>query len=186
MWLRVLHLLGLTNLSDEQVRLYDEQKRSPRRELIAVFSQTKYYPPYADYGYQEISTVITRDATFEGTFYVEGGMWIDGILHGKGVCTGTLTIGQDGNIEANLRARDIIIAGTIVGTIEAENRITLQSTARLEGNLKAITVVVEEGAMLKAHSDIGSHPLSSSSQYEDDSIVASDVTNGVKSTPYHR
>jgi cytoskeletal protein CcmA (bactofilin family) len=109
---------------------------------------------------EEINSVVSRGSTFEGTFHVEGGMWIEGVLRGEGVCTGTLTVGQDGDVEANLRARDIVIAGAVVGAVEAEGRVTLRSTARLSGEVRAIALIVEEGAALKANCDIGEERLS--------------------------
>ena len=124
---------------------------------------------------EEINSVVSRGSTFEGVFHVQGGMWIEGILHGEGVCTGTLTVGQDGDIEANLRARNIVIAGSVVGAIEAENRVTLRSTARLRGEIRAMALIVEEGAALKASCDIGKGKLSLSLQEREVPVASTGI-----------
>lgn len=109
---------------------------------------------------EEVNTIISRGATFEGTFHIVGGLWVEGTLRGEVVCSDTLTVGQDGDVEANLRARDLVIAGTVVGGIEAESRVTLRSTARFQGEIKAMALIVEEGAVLRADCDIGESRLS--------------------------
>jgi cytoskeletal protein CcmA (bactofilin family) len=103
-----------------------------------------------------INTIVNRGTLFEGKADVEGDMLIEGKVHGEVICSDGLTVGQDGNVEANLRAQNIVIAGTVTGEIEAEHRATLRSTAQLQGRLKAKALVVEEGAVLTAaHCDIG-------------------------------
>lgn len=153
--------------SSPSFSLLPEEKSERKSEKWAFMKKDEGRAP------DEIATVISRGSTFEGTFHVEGGMWIEGVLHGEGVCTGTLTIGQDGDVEANLRARDIIIAGAVVGSIEAESRVTLRSTARLRGDIKAMALIVEEGAALRADCDIGENKLSFSLPERKVSEVAS-------------
>jgi cytoskeletal protein CcmA (bactofilin family) len=103
-----------------------------------------------------VNTIVNRGTLFEGKADVEGDMLIEGEVHGEVICSDRLTVGQDGTVEANLRAQDIVIAGTVTGEIEAEHRATLRSTAQLQGRLKAKVLVVEEGAALRAADcDIG-------------------------------
>ena len=103
-----------------------------------------------------INTIVNRGVLFEGKANAEGDMLIEGKVHGEVICSDGLPVGQDGNVEANLRAQDIVIAGTVTGEIEAAHRATLQSTAQLQGRLKAMALIVEEGAVLRAADcDIG-------------------------------
>ena len=109
-----------------------------------------------DHDQEGINTIVSRGTLFEGKADVEGDMLIEGKVHGEVICSDRLTVGQDGNVEANLRAQDIVIAGTVTGEIEAEHRATLRSTAQVQGRLKAKVLVVEEGAVLRAADcDIG-------------------------------
>ena len=112
------------------------------------------------YEHEEVHTIVGRGATFEGNAHIEGNLWIEGTLHGHITCLGTVTIAQNGSVDASLRARDIVIGGTVKGEVGAENRVTLQSSARVQGKLSATVLIVEEGAALRGDCDIGKDNLS--------------------------
>lgn len=119
------------------------------------------------------TTIVGRGATFEGNAHIQGEMLIEGTLHGDVVCSDTLTVGRDGSVIANPRARDMVIAGTVTGDIDVENQVTVRSTARLQGKLKATALVVEKGAALRADCDIGEDCLSFSLSDREASVAAS-------------
>ena len=104
---------------------------------------------------EKVNTIVGGGATFRGHAHIEGNMWIEGTLYGDVVCSNTLTVAEGGHVDANVRARDIVIGGTVRGDIHGENRVTLQSSARLQGELSAMVLIVEEGAALQADCGIG-------------------------------
>jgi cytoskeletal protein CcmA (bactofilin family) len=109
---------------------------------------------------RESDTIVAQGTRFKGNAHVEGDLWIGGIVLGEVVCSDTLRVAQDSDVQANLRARDVVIAGEVRGDVQAENRVTLQSTAQVQGKLRAVVLVVEEGAALRAACDIGRNTLS--------------------------
>jgi cytoskeletal protein CcmA (bactofilin family) len=76
---------------------------------------------------------------------VEGRIEVDGY---------TLTIEESGHVDADVSAAGIIVSGTVKGSIIAERRIELRSTASVEGDVAAPTVRVHEGAFLQGKIDI--------------------------------
>jgi cytoskeletal protein CcmA (bactofilin family) len=76
---------------------------------------------------------------------VEGRVDVDGF---------TLTVEPSAEVDADISASGIIIAGTVKGSIVAEQRIELRSTASVEGDLTAPVVRVDEGAVLRGKVDI--------------------------------
>ena len=104
---------------------------------------------------KSINTVIGRGSVSEGRFRVETGVRVDGVLKGELVSSGTLIVGESGVIEADVKVRDALVSGRIVGVLEAEEKVHLQSQAAFIGKVKTRVLVVEEGATFKAECDAG-------------------------------
>jgi cytoskeletal protein CcmA (bactofilin family) len=83
--------------------------------------------------------IASEDLHFEGR--------VDGTISAPGH---VLVVGAGAVINAKVDARAIVVAGTLVGDAVARERIELQATGVLEGKLDARTMVVREGAMLRA------------------------------------
>lgn len=102
---------------------------------------------------QGITTIIGRNATFDGDVYVEGSLFIEGALSGKVTCSDTLIIRPGAHVVADLRAQDILIAGYVEGAIEAQRHLTLEKTAMFQGRITTPALSVEEGAVLRGMCD---------------------------------
>lgn len=68
---------------------------------------------------------------------------VDGSVHVDGH---PLTIAAGGQISANLTAPEIVVGGEVNGQIDATVRITVRETAKIEGDMSAPKVSVEDGA----------------------------------------
>ncbi|MDP6042017.1 MAG: polymer-forming cytoskeletal protein [Candidatus Latescibacteria bacterium] len=102
-----------------------------------------------------INTVIGRGSVSEGRFRIETGVRVDGVLKGELVSSGTLIVGESGVIEADVKVREALISGRIVGDLVAEEKVHLQSQATFIGKIQTRVLVVEEGAVFKAECDAG-------------------------------
>lgn len=65
-----------------------------------------------------------------------------------------LTVGKDGQVKAEIRARQVVIQGTINGNIVAREKVEIRRTGQVVGDLVAGTVAIEEGAYFKGSIDI--------------------------------
>ena len=57
-------------------------------------------------------------------------------------------VGKEGLIEGDVSTQDAVISGRVLGTLTAESRLELQATSRIEGEVRARRMQLEEGAML--------------------------------------
>lgn len=94
-----------------------------------------------------LNTIIGKDSVIEGNIQVEGGLRIDGVVKGKISATETLTVGDEGKIEAEVSAGIAVIGGRVVGNIFAQEKLELQSKAVVEGDITTKNLIVEEGAV---------------------------------------
>ena len=102
-----------------------------------------------------INTVIGRGSISEGSFRIETGVRVDGVLKGELMSSGTLIVGETGVIEAEVKVREALVSGRIVGNLEAEEKVHLQAQAAFIGKIKTRVLIVEEGAVFKAECDAG-------------------------------
>ena len=103
-----------------------------------------------------MNTIIGRGAVSEGHFQIEAGVRVDGVLKGELESSGTLIVGKSGVVEANVKVRDALISGRIVGNLVAEEKVHLQSQATFIGKIQTGVLIVEDGAIFKADCDAGS------------------------------
>lgn len=103
----------------------------------------------------DVSTLLSKDAEFQGTLRIQGSVRVDGTILGDLVSTQTVTVGTTGLIEGNINAEEIIVAGRVKGALIAKGRIVLESTAQFEGDLTAIKLAVVEGAVFRGLSNMG-------------------------------
>lgn len=103
-----------------------------------------------------MNTIIGRGAVSEGHFHIEAGVRVDGVLKGELESSGTLIVGTSGVVEANVKVRDALISGRIVGNLVAEEKVHLQSQATFIGKIQTGVLIVEDGAIFKADCDAGS------------------------------
>ena len=93
----------------------------------------------------EATSVIGEGSVFEGAFQVTGNLRVDGQFSGKLQISETLVVGNSGQVDAEVRVRNAVVAGTIKGDLNASEKITLQSGSRLEGEMVTSKLVIEEG-----------------------------------------
>ncbi len=65
-----------------------------------------------------------------------------------------LTIGPNGKIKANVKAKELVVKGSIQGAVEAADRISIMNGASIVGDVKTAGIVIEDGAYFKGGIDI--------------------------------
>ena len=91
-------------------------------------------------------TVIARPTTIEGRVFGTGEMLVDGAVKGAIEGSAKIRIARDGIVEASVHGRTVSVAGTITGDISADERIELEPTASVNGNITAPRILIQDGA----------------------------------------
>ena len=101
-------------------------------------------------------THIGKSVVFDGELTSNEDLHFDGTLKGHlHVRNATLTIGEGATVEADVRAKQVVVLGTVQGSIAAGDRIELTATAKVTGSLIAERVVIAEGASFSGRVDMG-------------------------------
>jgi len=89
---------------------------------------------------------VGQNCTITGTLNFNGTMRIDGRIEGQIVTTGTLVVGEGGQIHADIQAGVVVCGGTIEGNIVARDRVQLLTPSVLTGTVRTPLLIIEEGA----------------------------------------
>jgi len=100
-----------------------------------------------------LSGFIDRGTTVNGSHNFNAMMRVDGHLVGECVSSinGTLIVGRDGQIEADINVAVAIIHGTVIGDVKARKRLELGRSSRIVGHVECPSVIAEEGAALSGN-----------------------------------
>ena len=90
--------------------------------------------------------IITEGCNFEGKLYCKGATRIGGKVNGEIISEGLLIVEDSAILKADITAEDIIIQGSIHGSLESNGRVELSPTSVFEGSIKTGSLVIQEGA----------------------------------------
>ncbi len=101
------------------------------------------------------SATIGKAVMVKGQIYSREDLVIDGEVEGTvELQEHRLTVGPNGKVQASVKAREIIVLGTIHGNVDAADKIDIRKDAKLVGDIKAARIVIEDGAYFKGSIDI--------------------------------
>ena len=109
------------------------------------------------------ATSIDATTQLTGKLRCKDTIRIDGRLKGELHCEKNVIIGEAALIEASISAQEIIVFGEVKGDVVAKRKITLESSARMTGDLSTPGIVIEEGAKLSGRIVIGAENLEAES-----------------------
>ncbi len=92
-------------------------------------------------------TVVGSNTSFEGSFVSSGNVRMDGQFVGSLEISGNILVGESADIQADINARNISIAGTVRGNV-AGSKVQLLRTGRIWGDISAAALTTEEGAFI--------------------------------------
>jgi len=96
--------------------------------------------------------VIGEGSIFEGKFYVQGSIRIDGKFFGEIKTNDQVFIGTSGKVRTDITARKVTVAGVLIGNIHALEEVDLLQSGKILGNIKTPKLNVEEGVI--SHGEI--------------------------------
>jgi cytoskeletal protein CcmA (bactofilin family) len=125
-----------------------------RRETSTMSTPTRTFEPETG-AVRSGSAALGKNVTVKGQIVAREDLTIDGEVEGTVEChEHRLTIGPNARVQSNLKAREIVIHGSIQGNVEAADKIDIKKEAKLVGDIKTSRIVIEDGAYFKGSIDI--------------------------------
>lgn len=117
----------------------------------------------------ELNSIIGRGTWIQGDMKVQNSVRVDGKVIGNIQATDTVVIGKEGEVEGNVQAKHVFLAGKVRGNIHVPGKVALETKAVVLGDIKASRLVIDEGALFN-----GKCIMKESEKYEEEK-------NGIKS-----
>ncbi len=113
-------------------------------------------PPQNTYTPVKPATSPKDQANIGRTLFIKGeitgaeALFIDGRVEGTiNFPDNRVTVGRNGNVAANITAKEVVIMGKVQGNVDAADRLDIRSEGLLTGDVITHRISVEEGAILK-------------------------------------
>jgi cytoskeletal protein CcmA (bactofilin family) len=98
-----------------------------------------------------VNTLLGQGSSFEGLARVQGTVRVDGLFQGILEAGDAVMIGKSGELQGDVRARDVVVSGKLRGTISAKETVELQRGCHLEGDVHTRTLIIEEGVYFQGN-----------------------------------
>jgi cytoskeletal protein CcmA (bactofilin family) len=121
--------------------------------------------------------LIMSSLVIKGEIRGREDLYIDGEVQGSiNLSDGRVTIGPHGRISADIEAREIVVRGTVKGTLLARERVEIGRTGDVRGDIVTARIAVEDGAQIHGKVDV---PRTEEPRWNRSQAKALDVVSAV-------
>ena len=127
----------------------------PVTPTLHAAAQAPHAPPVAaPVAHRAGPCVIGSKVQLKGELQGAEAVLVEGTVEGSIRLTAELRIAPGGTVKADVSAHTVVVAGEVIGDCHATERVVLESTGRLTGNIRAPRIVIAEGASFRGTSDM--------------------------------
>jgi len=135
------------------------------------FLELQTYSKGSSHKLSNEKTIIGKDITIEGDIRGKEHMVIDGSVKGNiEMETHNFALGPDGRVEGEIHARNISISGQMKGNIKTPGKIEITKEADFQGDIRAKSIAVENGAFFKGSVELITEPLQKTFSTEESTV----------------
>ena len=93
----------------------------------------------------DAASVFSESVEIEGSIEGQGDVMLRGRVRGSVSISGCLIVGQGGVVQADVTAREVVNAGTVEGNITAAEKVRVQTTGVVQGDIDAPCIIIDDG-----------------------------------------
>jgi cytoskeletal protein CcmA (bactofilin family) len=141
---------------------------------------TNFSTPAATPSGSRSEACISQGIRIKGEVTGSEDLFVDGIVDGKlSLTNGSLTIGPNGQVKADVVAREVIVRGKVEGKVSGRDKVQLASTGQVNGEVQTDRLAIEDGAMLRGRVEAGRQPKNTESQVAVAATAAASASKGM-------
>lgn len=111
---------------------------------MSLFSRRRNASPAAASGF----SLLDANLVVTGDLQTTGSLRIEGRLEGSVLKADSVVIGVGATMSGDIHAREVVLGGTLTGNVHASERIELQATAVVTGDVHTGSVLIQEGGVV--------------------------------------
>jgi len=93
-----------------------------------------------------LGSILSKDIEINGDINISCDILIYGKVYGNINSTGIINTAKGSIIEGHITAKTIFVSGVVNGNLDIENKVVIESSGTLNGNIKASIITIQEGA----------------------------------------
>jgi cytoskeletal protein CcmA (bactofilin family) len=97
---------------------------------------------------QKLSSIISRDAVFDGNFMGEGDLKVEGEMRGDITCKGHVVITEGASVNAKVSATSVSAAGRLSGEVTCSERFEALPSAKITSQISTPRLIIQDGAAI--------------------------------------
>lgn len=103
----------------------------------------------------DVVSVIGPGMEIVGDIKCDGTVRVEGRVEGSIKATKSVVVGKGGTVKGDIETQDVVVAGSITGTVNGASRVELQETCRVEGDIRSRRVKLDEGGRVEGRLHMG-------------------------------
>jgi cytoskeletal protein CcmA (bactofilin family) len=102
---------------------------------------------------------IGKSISIKGDLSGNEDLVVEGSVEGRiELPNNQLTIGANGNVKADVSAKSVVVVGKVAGNVTGVERVQIEATGSVQGDVRTPKLVVQEGATLNGSVEMGPAP----------------------------
>jgi cytoskeletal protein CcmA (bactofilin family) len=97
---------------------------------------------------------IGASMNIKGEIRTREELFVDGEVEGTLESHSLLTVGPNGKVKADIKAREVIVFGSVRGNVDVTEKIAIRDKGSLIGDIKTAGISIDDGAYFKGSIDI--------------------------------
>jgi len=154
---------------------------------MAIFNQTKKplpATPVTASANGSQSSVVGKTLMIKGEIYSDDEILIEGKIQGKINVKNRVIIGVNGNVEADIDAREVIIKGKITGNVKGSQRVEIVPAGELRGNINSPRVVIADSGVFEGNIEMHGREEKNKGREDTPAAAHPPVDAGEHPSPY--
>jgi cytoskeletal protein CcmA (bactofilin family) len=155
---------------------------------MTVFSQKKDpLPPTPAAAVPAVgnqSSLIGKTLLIKGEVFSDDEILIEGKIQGKVSVKNRVIVGVNGNVEADIDAREVVIKGKVTGNVKGGQRVEIVPSGVLHGNIIAPRVVIADSGVFEGNIEMHGREEKSKVREDIAPAAAQPAEGSVHQTPY--
>jgi cytoskeletal protein CcmA (bactofilin family) len=98
--------------------------------------------------------VIGPSMNIKGEIRTREELFVDGEVEGSLESHSLLTVGPNGKVRANIKAREVVVFGSVRGNVDVAEKIAIRDNGSVIGDIKTSGISIDDGAYFKGSIDI--------------------------------
>jgi cytoskeletal protein CcmA (bactofilin family) len=119
-------------------------------------------------------TVVSADAALEGDLRVAGALRVDGAVFGNVTAEGDMSVGPEGRILGEVRAKNLSVFGRIDGIAHVRGHLYVRRGGLMRGHARYMTLQIERGGVMDGSTSRTDDVAASSEEDDEDEYAAAE------------